>query len=204
MDRSAVIGIVIVLVVGAAAWVLTGTAGKKAGAPNGQAVGGGSASGFRERMTQFQEQHKFTRLLTTLVGNIGRLEQEGQHKLTPKQAKQTLDVLQPLRKQPKLTQDEAKETQRALQAILTADQLAEIEKMPERRFGGNQNGGAGGPVGRTPDGQGRQNGGQRRQFDPEAMKNYNPFNPQGGGMGGPRAAARWDEFFTALEAKAKT
>lgn len=222
MNRSVVIGIVIVLVVGAAAWVLTGKQGKNTLAPapsrlTGQAspaagAGGGNSGAFREQMTKFREEHKYTFQLTRLVGNIGRMEQEGQNKLTAAQAKAMLGILQPLRKQPKLNQDDAKEVIRSLQAVLTMDQRTEINKMPERRSGGgNRGGGAGGPGGQgggAPRGQGGQNGGrpggQRPQLDPAAMKDFNPFNSQSGGMGGPRAAARYDEFFKALEAKAKS
>jgi len=218
MDRSVKIGIVIVLVLGAAVWILTDKQGQSNNAPNGQTAGGSNPGDFRERMTQFREQHKFTRQLTMLASNIGRLERDGQHKLTAKQAQQLLAVLQPLRAQPKLTQDEAKETTRALQQVLTMDQRTEIGKMPEQRFdGGNRGaggsggagsagapgmGGPGGSGGGAPRGQGGSRG-DRPRFDPAAMKDFNPFNPQSGGMGGPRAAARWDEFFKALEAKAK-
>jgi len=226
MNKSVILGIVIVLVVGAAAWILAGKKGQNAAAPTSQTTqanpaagtGGGNPSAFREQMTQFREEHKYTFQLTRLVGNIGRLEQEGKNKLTPAQAKQLLGILQPLRTQPKLTQDDAKEAIRSLQAALTMDQRTEIGQMPERRFGGGNRGGQGGPGGQgmggaggqgggAPRGQGGQNGGrpggQRPQFDPAAMKDFNPFNAQSGGMGGPRAAARYDEFFKALEAKAK-
>lgn len=241
MNRSVIFGIIIVVVVGVGVWILTGKKGQQTVTPptgqTGQTApaagaGGGNPSAFREQMTQFREEHKYTFQLTGLVGGIDRMERDGKNKLTAAQAKQILGILQPLRAQPKLTQDQAKETIRALQPILTMDQRTEVGTLSARRGGGgNRGGGTGGPGGSGggfggpggggqggpgggaqggpgsggpggPGAQGR-SGGNRPPFDPAAMKDFNPFNPQSGGMGGPRAAARWDEFFKTLEATAK-
>jgi len=237
MKRSVIFGIAVVMLVGAGAWLLTQKKGPGTQAPStgqtgqsGQNAGpdAGNPGARQEQFAQFQEQHKYTMQLSGLVRNIGRMEQEGQYKLTPAQAKQILGILQPLRTQPKLTQDEAKDTIRALQQVLTMNQRTEVGKLQaaappggNRRGGGagggaGRNGGNGGPGGSGGMGgagapgagsrggpAGGRTGGDRPRFDAEAMKDYNPFNPESGGMGGPRAAARWDAFFAALEAKAK-
>ena len=218
MKRLLIIGLAVVVVIGAGIWFLASRKGQNA--PNGQSTAGG-----RRQFAEFQKQHESTVRLERYARGIMRLEQ-GQHKLTAAQAKQILDILQPLRTQPKLIQDEAKETQFALQKVLTMEQRTEVNAVPERGSGGGfrgpggaggsggnggpgMSGGPGGPGGpggamRRPGGQnGDRPNGQRRQFNAEAMKDYNPFNPQSGGMGGPRAAERWDAFFKALEEKAK-
>jgi len=229
MKRSVIIGVVVVVLVGAGAWLLsqqnspntrTPPAGQTGQSGQTPGPGGGNTGARQEQFAQFQEQHKYTMQLSGLARNIGRMEREGQYKLTPAQAKQILEILQPLRTQPKLTQDEAKDTIRALQQVLTMDQRTEVAKLQAATPpGGNRRGGgAGGPGGGAgrPGGNGGQGapgagsrggpagsrqGGDRPRFDPEAMKDYNPFNPASTGMGGQRAAGRWEEFFTALEAK---
>lgn len=152
-----------------------------------------------------------------MVTNIGRLEQDGKQPLSGDQAKQLLAILQPLRAKDKLTQDEAKDTFFAVQKVLTMEQRTAIDALPVLRRGGGRPGGpgvggfggapgAGGSAGmgggRPGAGPGGAGGGQRRQFDPEAMKDFNPFNPANP-MGGQRSAGRMAKFFTDLEAKAK-
>lgn len=172
-----------------------GTRSASSQAGNG-AVGGGQASGdMRQRFAEFQEQHKYTFQLMRMAGNIGKLD-EAQAPLTKAQAKQVLAVLQPLRAKETLTQDEAKEALKGLKKVLTEKQLNKIAamKQPERRGGG-----MGGNRARTEGG--RAPGGQRPpRMDPNAMKNFNPFNTDS--PMGARGRERWDETFKALEAKA--
>ena len=191
MQRTILMGVVIVLLLGVSIWLVFNKNGSTP-APGGQETQrgqsgqSGAPGAGRERFMQFREEHRSTFQLTGLVGNIARLEQEGMQPLTAAQAKAMLGILTPLRTQDKLSQDGAKETVRALQKVLTQEQRDEIAKMPEQRGGGR-----GGPVVDRPRG-------ERPAFDSPAMKNFNPFNPSTGGpMGG-----RWEAFFKQLEAKA--
>lgn len=162
-----------------------------------QQTEGGRGGG---QFTQFREAHKYTFQLMGMAGNIGRLDKETKTPLTKAQAKAVLAVLKPLRAKPKLTQDEAKKALKGLKKVLTEKQLTEIGKMkPEDRRGGQRMGSGNGD---RPRGEGN-GGGQRRRFDPDAMKNFNPFNPSKDAPGGERSAKRWQEFFAALEKKAK-
>lgn len=195
-----------------------------AGCPNRakNAAGGGSdaasqaGSGQRDpammaKFQKFREEHKNTFALTELTGKLGRMERDGITPLTAAQAKSILDILTPLRTKEKLTQDEAKATIQQINAALTEAQLSALDKMPSGRNGMRQRngqGGSGGQGGFRPGGQNGQGGqggpngaqGNRPRFDPDAMKDFNPFNPDKGGMG---RGERMKAFFDMLEKKAK-
>jgi len=165
----------------------------------------GNGAGGANRFAQFRESHKYTFQLTRLAGNIGKLEEEKKAPLTPAQAKAVLAVLEPLRGKPKLTQDDAKVALKGLKAALNEQQLTEIGKMkePERRPGQGGQGGPGMGPGGGQRGPGQGPGaGQPPAMNPDAMKNFNPFNlPKDSPMGG-RSAERWNKFFDALTKKA--
>jgi hypothetical protein len=159
--------------------------------PGPQGPGGGSFGAMRE-------QYKYTGQLMRMVAHIGQIDKDKKFALTPAQAKQVLGVLKPLRSQPKLTQDQAKAALKALKAIFTVDQLnamAAIKDRPRRMD-------AGGPGG--PPGQGGP--GAQRRFDPNAMKDRNPLYTKNKPIfpGAPDRKKRTDDFFKALETKAKS
>ena len=168
----------------------------------------GTTSSRSNAFAQFQEEHKYTFQLMRFAGNIGRLEAGlTTTPLTQQQAQQVLALLQPLRTQSTLTQDQAKDTLRGLKNVLTLTQLTQIGAMKSRnsqggQAGGQLGGGQGG--GQSGGGGGGQQGNRpRMQFNPAAMKDFNPFNPpQGTPMASGRQAARWEELFADLQAKA--
>ena len=157
-----------------------------------QQQGSGQANSFREK-------YKYTFQLTQMVSHIQEIDKDKKYTLKPAQAKAILAVLKPLRTQPKLTQDQAKSVLIKLKKPLTAAQLnamARIKpKFGQRRPGGGQGG---------PPRQGDQQG-QQRHFDPNAMKDFNPFytkvDPKD--TRAVERAKRWNDFFSALEKKAK-
>ena len=166
---------------------------------------GEAPSDFRKQHEQmFKLQHTF---LTLAI-----LDRTGTSTLTQSQAKQILDIMTPLRSKPKLTEAEAKQTLARVNKVLTAGQLKAIADAESAR--GNHQGpgdgqhprppaGAPGPGQKPPEGAPGQPH-QGRQFDPEAMKDFNPFytgGPNGGGMG-PAQGRRLDTFFDALKKKA--
>ncbi|MHB9129549.1 MAG: hypothetical protein ACYDBB_00480 [Armatimonadota bacterium] len=160
------------------------------GTGGGQSSGGtGGAGGGR--MSEFREAHKYTFQLSGLVRNIGRLEEDGKQALSKDQAKRLLVVLTPLKTKSKLTQDEAKETIKAVRAILSTAQRDEIAKMKPERQG--RRSGQGGEQQRP--------AGSRPQFDPDAMKDFNPFNPPKDSPMA-RGAERMQQFFDGLGKKA--
>ncbi len=148
-------------------------------------------------MSQFREEHKYTFQLMRFAGNIGRLESEPTTTpLTQEQAQQVLAVLQPLRAQTSLTQDQAKDALRGLKKVLTEMQLTQVGAMksPQNALSRQGSGGQSG---------GQQGSRPRPQIDPATMKDFNPFNPpKDSPMASGRQAARWDELFTDLQAKA--
>lgn len=166
-----------------------------------QQQGGGQMSAMREK-------YKYTFDLMQMVRHIGDINKDAKHALTPAQSKQVLAVLKPLRSQPKLTQDGAKDVMKRLKKVFTADQLNAMARI-KSHFGsgpgqGRGPGGPGGPGGPRPGGQNGQGGGQRH-FDPNRMKDFNPFYanaPRGDDRAASRAK-RWNDFFASLEAKAK-
>ena len=198
------------LCLGAGGWLLAGCAPKTQAnanartlaAPN-SAAESPSTNGRSGGGAEFRAAHQETFALLRTVGNIGRMEHEGRTPLTPAQATSLLAVLTPLRTKTSLTQDEAKAVSEQITPILTAEQLAEIEKMPAPRAGGGQGngGGNGGGMRAGAGGQGGA-GGQRPRMDTEAMKDFNPFNPPAGSPMAERGAARWQRFFDNLTKKA--
>lgn len=196
----------------AATMAVTGCAAKK-DSPQTKAQstaptqGAPGVAGGRGGFTQFRESHKYTFMLTRMMANIGRLEAEGNAPLTKQQAKTILAVVEPLRKKPTLTQDEAKQTATKVKAVLTAKQLTEMGKMkqPERRGGQGQGMGQGRGMGMGQGmGQGQNGQRSRMNFDPIAMKNFNPFNASGNNPMAARSAKRMNEMFDALKLKANS
>jgi hypothetical protein len=168
-------------------------------------------------MKAFQDKYKYTFQLTRFVGNIREIDQDKKYTLTADQATKVLAILKPLRGKPKMTQDQAKKTLTSLKKILTTKQLNAMARVKPRFGGGGQRpGGGGGNGNRPPGGGGNGNrppgggppgggGGGQHRFDPNAMKDFNPFytNPKATDEFAKRGAKRWDEFFSALEKKAK-
>jgi len=169
---------------------------------------------------QMREKYKYTFQLTSMVRHIGDIDKDPKYKLTPAQAKKVLGVLQPLRSKPKMTQDQAKAALKALKPIFTVAQLNAMARIPasaggRRQGGGMGMGGPGGPGGGRPGGPGGAPGGNRPggpggaagrpAFDPNAMKDFNPFYAKAapGDQFGARNAKRWDALFTGLQARAK-
>jgi uncharacterized membrane protein YgcG len=162
-------------------------------------------------MKAFQDKYKYTFQLTRFVGNIREIDQDKKYTLTVAQASKVLAILKPLRSKPKMTQDQAKKTLTALKKIFTTKQLNAMARV-KPRFGSGQRPGGGGngnggnrPPGGGPPGGGGGGGGGQHRFDPNAMKDFNPFyvNPKATDEFAKRGAKRWNEFFDGLEKKAK-
>lgn len=155
--------------------------------------------------TTMQEKYKYTFQLMQMVGHIGEIDKDKKYTLTPAQAKQVLDVLKPLRSKPKLTQDQAKKALKDLKKVFTAKQLNAIARIKPRIRQGQQGSNPRANAGARP----RPEAGNRnpqRRFDPNAMKDFNPFYSKAP-KDDQRAQARikrWNEFFAALEKKAKS
>lgn len=151
--------------------------------------------------------------LSRLAGQISMLNADKAHALTRDQSRAVLKLLYPLRDKPKLPAAEAKEVTVRLRKVLTKSQLETISKirpqfgpggrrqMPqgERRNGQMQQ--------RGPGSQGENQTGEvrrPRRFDPEAMKDFNPFyaKPAKGDPMAERMSHRWDDFFKDLWARA--
>jgi hypothetical protein len=162
-----------------------------------QQGGGGQFSAMREK-------YKYTFQLMQMVRHIGDIDKDKKYTLTPAQAKSVLGVLKPWRSKPKMTQDQAKGISKSLKKVFTADQLNAMARI-KSHFGQGPGGrgpgaGQGGPRPGGPNGQGGQ-----RHFDPNAMKDFNPFYTKVA-KGDDRAAQRakrMNEFFAELEAKVK-
>ncbi len=155
--------------------------------------------------SQMREKYKYTFQLMSMARHIAEIDKDAKYKLTQDQAKKVLAVLQPLRSKPKLTQDQAKDTLKKLKPIFTVNQLNAMARIKDQRPGGGQR-----PMGQGQPGQnqGRPSGNRApgaRHFDPNAMKDFNPFyaNPKADDEFAKRRAARWNEFFTALNNRAK-
>ena len=162
---------------------------------------GGQGGG---QWSQMRERSKYTVQLMQMTRHIMEIDKDPKYTLTKAQAKKVLVVLQPLRKKPKLTQDEAKSTLKKLKPIFTVKQLNAMAKIkPPHRGPGMPGGGYGGPGGGPPGG--GQPGANRPSFDPNAMKDSNPFysKVKAGDEFAARRAKRWNEFFTAMDNKAK-
>lgn len=163
-----------------------------------------TTGGATNAMSQFRDEHKYTFQLMRFTGNIGRLETEPTTTpLTQQQAKQVLTLLQPLRAQTTLSQDQAKDALRGLKSVLTELQLTQVGAMKSPQNAMGRQGGQGGGAQGGGQGGGQQGNRPRMQFDPAAMKDFNPFNPpKDSPMASGRQAARWEALFTDLEAKA--
>ena len=152
---------------------------------------GGNQSSFRDK-------YKYTFQLMQMVTHIGEIDKDKKYTLKPAQAKAVLAVLKPLRTQPKLTQDQAKAVLIKLKKPLTAAQLNAMARIKPKVQQRRPSGGQGGPP--------RQGGQQgQRHFDANAMKDFNPFytkvDPKD--TRAVERSKRWNDFFTALEKKAK-
>lgn len=153
--------------------------------PSGNRAGG--------QFAQMQEKYKYTFQLMTMVRHIGEIDRDPKYALTAAQAKKVLAVLTPLRSKPKLTQDQAKDALKSLKTVFTVTQLNAMAKIKTRRPGGGQWGG-------RPGGQGGDRAG-RPHFDPDAMKDFNPFYSKvtKGDEFSAQRAKRWDDFFKTLQ-----
>jgi len=180
MRRTVLIG---VAVVAAMAVALPARAEQAGGADNPMAA----------QWQKFQADHKSTLDVSRFFEGMMALETTDNAKLDAKQAKQVLDLITPLTKQPKLSQADARTLHKKLQAVLTAKQATQMMKMEaqrqqQRRQGGGMMGGGpgvpggpgGGPGGGGPPpgggggAPGRAGGGTFR-MDFDSMKNFNPF-----------------------------
>lgn len=164
-----------------------------------QDQGGGGA------FAQMQEKYKYTFQLMSMARHIGEIDKDPKYALTQTQAKQVLAVLQPWRSKPKMTQDQAKDVLKNLKKVFNVNQLnamARIKPRPRtgQQGGGMRPGGQGGPGG----GQGRPDG-NRPKFDPNAMKDFNPFYAKAakGDEFAVRRAARWNDLFKDLTNRSK-
>ncbi|MCX6375129.1 MAG: hypothetical protein NTU88_03660 [Armatimonadetes bacterium] len=159
-----------------------------------QQQGGGQSSAMREK-------YKYTFQLTTMVRHIGDIDKDKKYTLTPSQAKQVLGILTPWRTKPKMTQDQAKGVMRKLKTVFTAGQLNAMARI-KSHFGQGQRPGQGPP---RDGGQDRNRQSGQRHFDPNSMKDFNPFYTKApkGDTRAEERAKRWNEFFAALQAKAK-
>jgi len=146
----------------------------------------------------FQEKYQYTFQLMRMAGHIGEIDKGKKYTLTPTQAKQVLAVLKPLRQKPKLTQDQAKQALKNLKKIFTAAQLNAMARIKPKFQPGQTR--------ERPSGQPRDSQPPQRQWDPNAMKDFNPFYAKApkGDKRAEERVKRWNEFFAALEKKAKT
>jgi hypothetical protein len=186
---------------------------------------GGGPPGGASAFAKFRDQHKYTFQLSTMATRgLMEVERSANTKLKPAQAKQVLAALSPLRKQPKLTQDQAKAAIQKLQKALDARQMSAMDRaiqQSQRRMAGGGRpggggpgfggGGPGGPGGGGPGGGPRAGGpggpggggpGGRGGFDPNRMKNFNPFNPEKGSPRYDQTKDRNDKLFAFLAARA--
>jgi len=121
---------------------------------------GGADNPMMAQWQKFQADHKSTIDLDRFFQGLMALETTDNAKLTGKQAKQVLDHITPLTKQPKLSQADARTLHKKLQAVLTAKQVTQMTKMEAQRrqqgrqggamMGGGPGGGPGGPGGGGP------------------------------------------------------
>lgn len=187
---------------------LTSLAAAAALAQGPGGLGGGGFAAFQK----FRDQHKYTfQLSTTLRSGLTEMERSKSTQLKPAQAKQLLGVLAPLRKKPKMTQDEAKATLQKVQKVLDGRQLTAVDKALQasqrpRGGGGPGAGGPGGAGGGRPGGGGPGGGGPggpggRPSFDFNAMKNFNPLNPDKKNPRYERTKEMNDKLFAFLSAR---
>ena len=155
--------------------------------------------GGSSQFSAMREKYKYTFQLMTMVRHIEEVNKDKKYTLTSTQAKKMLAIFTPWRSKPKMTQDQAKGVARKLKTVLTVNQLNAMARIkPHVGRGPDRGRGPGGGPPRDP-----QAGG--RHFDPNAMKDFNPFYskvPKGDTRAAERAK-RWNEFFAALQKKAK-
>jgi len=193
--------------------------------------GGGGGGGFAAFQKWRDQHKYTFQLRTMLTGGLAECERSKNTELKPAQAKSILAVLTPLRKQPKLTQDQAKGAIQKLQKVFDAKQLAAVDRSVQasqqrrggfggpggggpggggpggpggagRPPGGGGPGGPGGPGGAgRPPGGGGPGGGGPPAFDPAAMKDFNPFNPDKKSPMYDRQKERNDKLFEFLTAR---
>jgi uncharacterized membrane protein YgcG len=133
--------------------------------------------------------------LSGLMRGIGELERGKKAALNKAQAKRIVAAVRPWQNKPRMAESEAKSLYMKMNAVLTTRQKNELDKMAaqNRRFGGGENGRAGG-AGAGGAGGGRMGGGfsspgggapsaaqmqQMRQRMQSFFKTYNPFYPPG-------------------------
>jgi len=171
-----------------------------------QPPGGGQQNPFREK-------YKYTFQLMQMVGHIQEIDKDKKYTLSADQAKKVLAVLNPLRSKPKLTQEQAKQALKDLKKIFNAGQLNAMARIkpkfsshgPGQGNGQRPPGDGQQPSGNDPGGPG--SGGARRHFDPNTMKDFNPFYAPKAKTDDKSAqdrSKRWNDFFSAMEKKAKT
>lgn len=164
-----------------------------------QPPGGGQQNSFREK-------YKYTFQLMQMVGHIQEIDKDKKYTLSADQAKKVLAVLNPLRSKPKLTQEQAKQALKDLKKIFNAGQLNAMARIkPKFASHGPGQGNGQRPPGNDRGGPG--NGGERRHFNPNAMKDFNPFyapKTKSDDKFAQDRSKRWNDFFSALEKKAKT
>lgn len=154
------------------------------------------------QFAQMREKYKYTFQLMRMARHIDAINKDPKYALTQAQAKKVLDVLQPLRSKPKLTQDQAKDVLKKLKPILTVNQLNAMARVTDRPQANRRPNGQAGPAGPGRPGDNQAN---RQRFDPNAMKDFNPFysDPKASDEFAKRRAARWNDFFKDLDNKAK-
>lgn len=152
---------------------------------------------------QMREKYRYTFELMRMVRHIQEIDKDKKYTLTPDQAKKVLAVLKPYRTKPKMTQEQAKQVLKSLKPIFTAAQLKAMENVkpslqrrPSPPPGDRDKERPSGPPPAA---------GQRR-FDPDAMKDFNPFYSKApkGDKWAEERVKRMNEFFASLEKKAKT
>lgn len=151
----------------------------------------------------FQKEHKYTAQLMKIIMNIGNLEESGKAPLSKAQAQKILAIIEPLRKKDALSELDARDAVVKLQEVLTDEQKAAINSMPERGGSGPmspQNGMPGGAPPMNP-GPGRQFGPPRGAMNPP--KGFNPLNPPAEGPDGESHPDRISEIIEKLSAKSK-
>lgn len=173
-----------------------------------QQPGGGSNA-----FSQMREKYKYTFQLMSMVRHIGDIDRDPKYKLTPAQAKKVLAVLQPLRSKPKMTQDQAKAALKGLKPIFTVAQLNAMARIPSSPgvrpgggtgMGGGRPGGPGGPGGAPGGNRPGGSAANRPSFDPNAMKDFNPFYSKASGNSfAARGAQHTNALFAGLQARAK-
>jgi hypothetical protein len=144
-------------------------------------------------------QFRNTMQLMRTVRNIPELDKDQAHRLNRAQAKQILEIVQPLRSQPKLTPEKAKAVLEKVEKVFTKAQIEVMAKMrPARRGGQGGQNGAGGRLGRD------NNGGQPGAGRPQGNRGGGNGGQGGrnGGPGGRQGGSRFEKDWNPFYAKA--